>query len=93
MDAEQQTSPKGASLEDRAANALNAVMIMLLSTVVAAFVIWSAAVFLQRTVADGADFEWTEILLSVQFVSGLPLLVFAAFGVHSGYRMLIKPVR
>ena len=93
MDAEQQTPPKGASLEDRAANALNAFMIMLLSAAVAAFVIWSAAVFLQRKVAHGADFEWKEILSSVQFVSGLPLLVFAAFGVRSGYRMLIKPVR
>ncbi|MFN3816222.1 hypothetical protein [Brevundimonas sp.] len=72
---------------------LNAVMIMLLSTTAAAFVIWSAAVFLQRTIADGADVDWTEIALSAQFVSGLPLLVFSGFGIRAGYRMLFKSAR
>ncbi|WP_292107737.1 hypothetical protein [Brevundimonas sp.] len=90
MDPEQQMPPKGASLEDRAAKALNAVMIMLLSAAAAAFGAWMSFIYIQRALARGLDFTWTEIMASGQILSGLFVFVLACFGMRFGFRMLFK---
>ena len=91
MDAEQQTPPKSASLENRAANALNAVMIMLLSAAAATLVTWMSFLHLQRELARGLDFSWSGILMaSGQALSTFLMLMVAYRGMRFGYRMLFK---
>lgn len=90
MGPEQQTQPEGASLEHRAAKALNAVMIMLLSTAVAAFGAWMSFIYLHRALAGGPDITWAEIVTSGQVLSGMFVFVLACFGVRFGFRMLFR---
>lgn len=88
MDVEQ--PPKGASLEDRAANTLNAVMIMLLSAAVALLMVGSCFIQVQRALADGLDFSWPEIGGLGPVVLGAAGFLFACRGMRLGYRMLFK---
>jgi hypothetical protein len=86
MDIEQ--PPKGASLEDRAANTLNAVMIMLLSAAAALLMVGSCFIQVQRALAGGQDFSWPVIAgLGTMMAAGF---LFACRGMRLGYRMLFK---
>ncbi len=72
--------------EERAATVLNGGMIMVLSTLLAAFAVWLASDYLWRAVTQGAGF-W-QLELFNRFLIPLVLVAVAARGFRFGLRMM-----
>lgn len=72
--------------EERAATFLNGGMILVLSTLLAAFGVWGASDYLWRAITQGAVFWQIEIF--VRFLIPLGLVLPAVKGVRFGFRMM-----
>ena len=86
-DLENGSEPAGEGLEEKAANVLNAAMIMLLAIVLAAFAGWSIFDFLTAVFSASPSVSWSEDGV-LRFLTPLGLLLPALTMFRWGFGML-----